>query len=131
MTVKIEQPLQKEVIIKYNEIIKFKTIRGIIMNWNKTEDRICSLVFIKNHILNNKTLQESVAEVLSFGVDKSDGSITMKFNNIAHHCEVEGIEIRTRISLLENNSKQSREQFEQVRNFSLEEINNELQKFIK
>ena len=101
------------------------------MDWDPIDDRISALVFIKNHIFNNRTLQESVDEVQSLGVDKSDSSITMKFYNIAHHCEVEGIEIRTRISSLENNSKQSREQFEQVRNFSLEEINNELQKFIK
>jgi hypothetical protein len=89
------------------------------MNWDPIDDRISALVFIKNHILNNGRVNDSVDEAISFGVQAEELSIRMKFSNIAYHCKSLGINLLSKIKPLENNSIQQQEQFIQVKDFNL------------
>ena len=101
------------------------------MDWDPIDDRISALVFIKNHILNNGRVNDSVDEAISFGVQADESSIQMKFSNIVYHCKSLGINLLTKIKLLENNSIQQQEQFIQGKDFGLIDIYFVLKYWIK
>ncbi|AUD62126.1 hypothetical protein BK010_00365 [Tenericutes bacterium MO-XQ] len=98
------------------------------MRWKTNEDKICSLVFIKNHVLNELDLSISIQEAQHFGVDKTEGSIRMKFNNIASLCDEYGIKTSNRVGRLEHYSRQNHEEFISIKDFSFIEIMEELNK---
>ncbi|HCB66016.1 MAG TPA: hypothetical protein DEP70_00300 [Acholeplasmataceae bacterium] len=101
------------------------------MEWDVIDDKICCLIFIKNHIINNQHVGTSVHEVINLGIEKDEGSIKMKMSNIAYYCKSKGIKTNSKISPLDNNSIQAQEQFELVKDFSLIEIFKELHRIKK
>ncbi|MCD4827477.1 MAG: hypothetical protein K8Q99_06860 [Acholeplasmataceae bacterium] len=96
------------------------------MRWKEIEDKTCCLIFIKNHVLNELDLSASIQEAKFYGVDKTEGSIRMKFNNIASLCDQYGIKVTNRISRLANYSRQNHQEFKAVKDFSVIEIASEL-----
>jgi hypothetical protein len=86
------------------------------MRWQSFEDRTCCAIFVKNHVFAAKSLVESIQEATKNGVDKSEGSIRMKFGNIATLCDVYGITVLTKMGRLSNYSKQSLIEFESIVN---------------
>ncbi len=92
------------------------------MKWYAIEDKICCLVFIKNHVLNESILLESIKEAQHYGVDKKESSIRMKFSNIATLCDEYGIKISNNIKRLEHYSIQNQQEFESVLDFSFGDI---------
>jgi hypothetical protein len=97
------------------------------MKWRTIEDQICSLVFLKNHILKDTDINTSVDEALQYGVDKTEGSIKMKFGNIAAICDELDITVRTRMGRLSSYSRQLYKEFHDVMNYSLPQIDVELE----
>lgn len=98
------------------------------MRWKAIEDKVCYMLFIKNHVLNELNLSTSIQEALYFGVDKTEGSIKMKFNNIASLCDEYGIKTSSKVKRLSNYSRQNHEEFQSVKDFSVKDILNELNK---
>jgi len=98
------------------------------MRWEANEDKVCCLIYIKNHVLNKSKLSTSIQEAEFFGVDKTEGSIMMKFNNIASLCDDYGIKTSATINRLAHYSRQNQAMFESVKDFSLTEILAELNK---
>ncbi len=84
------------------------------MKWQPNEDRICSAIFIINHVLREFSVDTSVKEAIKNGVNKTEGSIKMKFSNIASICDDLGIKVLTKMGRLANYSKQNRDEFENV-----------------
>jgi hypothetical protein len=79
-------------------------------------------VFLKNHSLNQCKIPSSIKEAQFYGVNKDEGSIRMKFQNIAQLCNEESVTIKSKTSSLGNNSKQVIIEFNNVKNFSYEQI---------
>ena len=98
------------------------------MKWQAIEDKICCLIFIKNHVNNNFSIHISVQEAIDYGVEKAEGSIKMKFSNISQICFESGVKLLTTISRLYNYSEQCFEEFRDVRNFTQLQIMEELHK---
>jgi hypothetical protein len=99
---------------------------GTSMKWDAFEDKICCLVFLKNHTFRDLDISESVQEARSIGVDKTQGSIKMKFSNIAAICDEYGIRVSRRIKKLDHYSIQNYNEFIKVKDYSLEKIIKEL-----
>jgi hypothetical protein len=98
------------------------------MRWEAIEDKICCLLFFKNHVLNESNLSKSIQEAKYFGVDKTEGSIQMKFNNIASLCDEFGIKTSNRVNRLEHYSRQNHKEFVAIKDLSFIEIMSELNK---
>lgn len=86
------------------------------MKWQPFEDRICCAIFIKNHVLSQFSVDTSIKEAIKNGVDKAEGSIKMKFSNIASLCDDYGIKVSTKMGRLANYSVQNKVEFEGVIN---------------
>lgn len=86
------------------------------MKWQPFEDRICCVIFIKNHVLSEFSVDTSVKEAIKKGFNKAEGSIKMKFSNIASLCDDYGVKVLTKMGRLANYSVQNKAEFEGVLN---------------
>jgi hypothetical protein len=80
------------------------------MRWSIFEDTQCSIIFIVNYVYKSKKfkkISESIQEAVQAGVDKSEGSIKMKFSNIAALCDEYGLNVQIKIGRLTNYSRQN------------------------
>lgn len=84
------------------------------MKWQPHEDRICCEIFFENQVFNSLPIMESVEQAINKGVNKSTGSIKMKFSNIASLCDSYGICLVFKIGRLHNFSEQNRNEFIKV-----------------
>lgn len=84
------------------------------MRWQSFEDKICCAIFIKNHVISSMSIELSIKEAIKKGVDKAEGSIKMKFSDIAAICDNLGIKVSTKMGRLTNYSKQNYLEFQDV-----------------
>ena len=94
------------------------------MRWLEREDTICCVIFIANHVYSNLSIDASIKEVIKHGVNKKEGSIKMKFSNIAALCDEYGLTVQTKMGRLVNYSVQNRIAFEDVLNTITNKIKN-------
>ena len=98
------------------------------MIWEPVEDKICCLVFIKNHVIGDTDVSKSIEEAIYYGVNKKASSIRMKFSNIATLTDEYNIKSSQKIKRLSNYSRQNRAQFNLTKDLSLSDILIELSK---
>jgi molecular chaperone GrpE (heat shock protein) len=96
------------------------------MKWEVIEDRVCCLIFLKNHHFNRSNMSISKKEALFYGVNKNESSIRMKFQNCASLCIENEIKLTKTHKELDNVSKQLIQEFNKVKDYTFEKILQEL-----
>lgn len=92
------------------------------MRWEPIEDRICCLIFMKNHVMGDNEVSKSIDEAIYYGVKKPEGSVRMKLANIATLTDKYQINSSQKIKRLANYSRQNHDQFIMVTKMSLPDI---------